>query len=97
MSMTKQDFIALADAIRSYNGLASGDRGLLTPFTTGQINALAHFCATRSRAFLPNRWMNYVEGKCTANGGPTLKQCGRGFRSHYSSAERTRNRKEKSP
>ena len=56
--MTKQQFIALADSIRS-NGT----------FTPGQIETLADFCAAQNPAFNRERRLAYVAGDCRPNGG----------------------------
>jgi len=56
--MTKQHFIALADAIR-----AAGT------FTAPQIEALAEFCEFQNPRFNRQRWLDYIDGKCGPNGG----------------------------
>ena len=56
--MTKQHFLALADALRS-NGT----------FTPGHFEALANFCAEQNPAFDRERWLAYVTGDCAPNGG----------------------------
>lgn len=60
MSMTKKDFIALADLIRE-------DR-LLFPVDEC-ITLLADFCQSRNPAFDRERWLAYIAGKCGPNGG----------------------------
>ena len=58
MSMSKQDFIALADVIR-----ADGS------FSTDQIEALAQFCRAQNYRFMADRWYGYIAGNCGKNGG----------------------------
>lgn len=60
--MTKQDFVALADAIRDgRRRIDYLDRDLLA--------VLADFCANRNPAFKRERWLAYVRGECGPNGG----------------------------
>ena len=61
--MSKQDFVALADAIREHNKY-EGDK-----FTDDQLNTLASFCRGRNSAFMESRWMDYIVGKCGKSGG----------------------------
>ena len=61
--MTKKDFIALADMIRSYNSPPC------VPFSEHQIAALADFCASQNPNFKRDRWLDYIAGKCGKNGG----------------------------
>ena len=64
MAMSKQDFIALADAIKAHN--------LMFPdvaFNDSHLNALARFCASQNRNFMAHRWLDYIAGKCGPNGG----------------------------
>lgn len=63
MSMSKQDFVALADAIREHNRY-EGDK-----FTDEQLNTLAMFCRGQNSAFMQDRWLDYIVGKCGKNGG----------------------------
>jgi hypothetical protein len=57
--MTKKHFIALANLIRvrphCFSGLA--------------IESLADFCADQNPQFNRQRWLDYIHGKCGANGG----------------------------
>jgi len=66
MSMSKKDFVALADAIRDHNRINSqyGDG-----FTDVYIDTLARFCATQNPRFNRQRWLDYIAGKCGPNGG----------------------------
>lgn len=64
MSMSKKDFIALADVIREVNG-----DGSATPFTEYQTEQLADFCRRQNSNFMEGRWLDYIAGKCGPNGG----------------------------
>ena len=70
MSMSKQDFVALADAIREHNHMIDTKD---EPFTAKQLDTLAYFCRQQNSAFLWDRWMDYVAGKCGKNGGAVKK------------------------
>lgn len=61
--MSKKDFIALADAIRTHNERSP------EPFTPAQIDALAKFCRGQNYNFKWDRWTEYIAGKCGPNGG----------------------------
>jgi hypothetical protein len=56
--MTKQHFIALADAIREHNrraelhSLAQPGSELNSPFTASQIDTLAEFCRAQNPRFM---------------------------------------------
>ncbi len=65
MSMSKQDFVALADAIKHHNQW--GDKA--DKFTENQLIMLGEFCRSRNPAFLSHRWHEYIAGKCGLNGG----------------------------
>ena len=54
--MSKKQFIALADLIRSQQ------------FTVPQIDALADFCQAQNPRFLRARWLDYIAGRCGKNG-----------------------------
>jgi hypothetical protein len=64
--MTKQNFIALADAIRKFDSESPTKR---TQFTYAQLSALADFCQSQNPAFKRARWLDYVKGHCGPNGG----------------------------
>ncbi len=65
MSMSKQDFVALADAIKHHNQWSDpADK-----FTENQLIALGEFCKARNANFLTHRWHEYIAGKCGLNGG----------------------------
>jgi hypothetical protein len=61
--MTKKHFIAFADEIRNQNKYGP------TPFTSNQLEALAHFCASQNPNFNRARWLSYIAGQCGPNGG----------------------------
>lgn len=63
MSMSKQDFVALADTIREHNKFEKDQ------FTEEQLDTLAAFCRRQNSAFMWDRWMDYIAGKCGKNGG----------------------------
>lgn len=74
--MTKKHFIALADAIRSYNNPDNICRRTATladsryaDFTDAQIEALADFCAEQNPKFNRERWLSYIAGTVGKNGG----------------------------
>jgi hypothetical protein len=62
MSMSKKDFIELADMIK--------DRfPKLGQFGPSQIGLLADFCKRQNPRFNRERWLDYLEGKCGPSGG----------------------------
>lgn len=65
--MTKKHFIELAEWIRAFNNNEN------EPFTTRQIQMLAQFCKNQNGAFMVERWLDYIEGKCGPNGGKVKK------------------------
>ena len=74
MSMSKKDFIALADSIRAHNNDAK-TFGTATAFTDGQINMLANFCKSQNSAFMRDRWLGYIAGENGKNGGTVKVSC----------------------
>ena len=62
MSMSKKDFIALADAI---NAVENDDDW----FSSRQLNILADFCQSQNPNFMRERWLDYIAGECGPNGG----------------------------
>ena len=67
MSMSKKDFIALADAIRWHNESMLGKD---LPFTIYHLDTLAQFCQSQNSNFLRGRWLSYIADECGPNGGP---------------------------
>ena len=59
MSMSKQDFVALADVIKQNKHL----------FSSEAIGVLVGFCVRQNSAFKKYRWIEYIAGKCGPNGG----------------------------
>jgi len=68
MSMSKKDFIALADAIRTRNEYADDCAGV-SRFNSGHLAVLARFCKAQNPAFMEQRWLDYIAGQCGKNGG----------------------------
>lgn len=66
MSMSKKDFIALADHLRHFNEDWDGSRN---EFNNIQIELLAEFCASQNPRFNRSRWLAYIAGECGPNGG----------------------------
>jgi hypothetical protein len=66
-SMTRKQFVALADSIGEHNRLAkfNGENA----FTVDQLAALARFCALENPRFKRERWLDYIAGRCGPNGG----------------------------
>ncbi len=67
MSMSKKDFIRLADYIRDVTRCSE------QPFTDSQIGHLADFCREQNSAFKRERWLDYIAGNCGPSGG-TIKK-----------------------
>ena len=64
MSMSKKDFVALADAVRPFYRLLEHDtdRGILA-------GTLRDFCCQQNSNFKPQRWLSYLKGECGPSGG----------------------------
>lgn len=73
MAMTKKDFIALADEIRTFNELHSNGSTTANHFDTQQLDALADFCKSQNSQFKRDRWLDYIAGNCGSNGGAIKK------------------------
>lgn len=63
MAMSKRDFIALADTIRTHNA-----RSAFQVFTVEQLETLAEFCASQNPAFMRERWLGYIAETSGPNG-----------------------------
>ena len=63
MSMSKKDFIALADVIRDHNEIWKDK------FSQLQISNLADFCEQQNPLFNRDRWIGYINGECGASDG----------------------------
>ena len=66
MSMSKKDFIALADTIRDHQ---QTNQNLDDQFTENQIALLADFCQSQNQNFMHDRWLGYIAGTNGKNGG----------------------------
>lgn len=66
--MSKKDFIALADMIRSANQYAA-KCGQPAAFSDAAILELVTFCRQQNSNFMKDRWLDYIAGKCGKNGG----------------------------
>ena len=63
MSMSKRDFVALADAFRVHpQDEPAWDR-------MDVLDTLVTFCKRQNPAFKEERWLDYLEGRCGPNGG----------------------------
>lgn len=69
MSMSKKDFIALANYVRNMNERAGEGIDHTDPYTEIQLNHLADFCAAQNPRFKRKRWFAYIAGECGPNGG----------------------------
>ena len=58
MSMSKKDFIALADHIRNFNECATED----DKFSSLHISELADFCEIQNQRFDRQLWLDYIAG-----------------------------------
>jgi hypothetical protein len=71
MAMSKKDFIAMADAIRTANQRSKRANGSFTPehFSPANVAVLADFCQSQNPAFKRERWLGYIRGENGKNGG----------------------------
>ena len=60
--MSKKHFIALADAIRQFEGTEH-------EFSREQLYAMQSFCAACNPRFNAERWLGYIRGECGPSGG----------------------------
>ena len=75
MSMSKKDFIALADTIRTANEYAKKHDDD-PAFSAKAISELAQFCKSQNNAFMSGRWFSYIAGECGPGGGDVRKAKG---------------------
>lgn len=68
MSMSKKDFIALAEYVKSFNKYTSEG------FTQNQITVLANFCEQQNPLFNRERWISYIKGEVGPSGGAIKQQ-----------------------
>ena len=59
--MSKKHFIALALVVRGM--LSRGE------ISDNGIKALADFCRDQNSAFMRERWVDFIYGRCGSNGG----------------------------
>jgi hypothetical protein len=70
MSMSKQDFIALADAVEQHNIIVENEGlGTIPTFRIEHLYILADFCKLQNPNFNRSRWLNYIAGKVGPDGG----------------------------
>lgn len=73
--MSEKYFIALADVIIDHNtknNAVFGIHAARMNFSPEAIDVLADFCQSQNSAFMRDRWLDYIYGKCGPNGG-TIK------------------------
>ena len=68
MSMTKKDFIALADVIRDYQE-EQAHYGHIEKESPFLLDVLMDFCQSRNPRFKKSLWLAYVRRECGPNGG----------------------------
>lgn len=68
MSMSKQDFIALADALRGEKPADHWDPNKKAQWEN-DCRAIARVCKRANSAFKEDRWFAYIAGDCGPNGG----------------------------
>ena len=73
MSMSKKDFIALADAIKEHNRIQANSPETPVLFMTEHLDTLADFCRGQNSGFMRGRWFGYIRGECGPGGGPVKK------------------------
>jgi hypothetical protein len=66
MSMTKKDFLALADMIRKANSIRP--EGNPRAFGEYAIGLLADFCKAQNPLFKRALWIDYIDGRAGPNG-----------------------------
>ena len=71
MSMSKQDFVALADAIRLElcGGRMVDDESTPDIPVSKVMGTWASFCKRQNPNFMRERWIDYIAGECGPNGG----------------------------
>ena len=68
MSMTKKDFVALADALRAERPGENWDPNKRVQWDL-DCQAVAHCCGAQNPRFDRDRWLAYLKGECGPNGG----------------------------
>ena len=73
MSMSKKDFVALADDLADFfQGFAykpHTDADCECVNVPSLLGMLADFCEKQNPAFKRERWLKYIAGECGPNGG----------------------------
>lgn len=72
MSMSKKDFIAMADSIREIKPRPTDptwDYGEALLQWESFRDAMARFCQSQNGQFKRDRWLSYIAGECGPNGG----------------------------
>jgi hypothetical protein len=75
MAMSKKDFIALADSLRTVKPDVHAPNQTPQQYTDAWavwamcVSQVADTCARSNPAFMRDRWMDYVNGECGPNGG----------------------------
>lgn len=73
MSMSKKDFIALADALKAAGVGSVNFAPGVAPFHAGIVEALADFCQQQNPLFKRDRWLGYLTGQNGPGGGQIRK------------------------
>ena len=75
MSMSKRDFVSLADAIRQdlCGFRMVYDENTPDVSVAKVVDMLARFCKHQNYAFKEDRWRSYLAGECGPNGGAVKK------------------------
>lgn len=69
MSMSKKDFIALADTIKQHRQAFLNNVDESITFGDQLVETLANFCASQNPRFNRDRWLGYIAGTNGPNGG----------------------------
>lgn len=69
MPMTKKTFIQIADTLRTTRPSGTLFSGIQLEQWERQVQATADTLQAANPAFKRQRWIDYVNGKCNANGG----------------------------
>jgi hypothetical protein len=71
MSMSRRDFVALAEAIQYARGHAMASTNVEAELAGVMASAeyVANACKAANSNFKRERWFDYIMGKCGKNGG----------------------------
>jgi hypothetical protein len=71
MSMSRRDFIALAEAFQYARGHAMASTDVQAELAAVMATAeyVANVCKAANPNFKRERWFDYIEGKCGKSGG----------------------------